>query len=381
MSLVGIVGEYNPFHRGHEYLINSARAMTSADLLVSVMSGDFTQRGTPAVFDKWKRAELAVRGGINLVLELPQIYAVSHAGDFALAGVRLLDCIGCDYIAFGSECGDEKLLGELAELVSYIEGPRRDIIKLLMEDGISFPEAREAAVRTINPQIDITPMFSSNDILGIEYLKAIRKIDSYIVPLVVKRMGDNHLVSASRIREELKKNPETKKRLEDMEGSYFNLLRTLILEKSVEELEDIPSAGEGLGNKLKNEVRYASSIDDLIGRVKSKRYTYTRISRLLAQMAIGMTRSAISGDSDGLYIRALAFDEKGAEILRRLHDEDIEIPIIDGVTRINDNRGLRHSMDVTIRAGDVYNIIQGADMYKESDFVKKPVRIESRFLI
>ena len=371
MSLVGIVGEYNPFHRGHEYLINSAKTMSSADYLVSVMSGNFTQRGIPAVFDKWKRAEIAVRGGINLVLELPQIYAVSHAGDFAQAGVRILDEIGCDYIAFGSECGDEKLLSELADLVAEVEGPRRDLINIIMEDGISFPEAREAAVRTINPSTDITPLFSPNDILGIEYLKAMKRIGSYMVPLVVKRMGEGHHVSATKAREDIKKDPIEQNRLEDMERAYFNIARTLILEKDVSELEEAPSGGEGLGNKLKKEVRYASSLDDLIGRVKSKRYTYTRISRLIAQIVLGMSRESIGEHLGGLYIRPLAFDEKGAELLRLIHDGETGIPIVEGPTRVYDDADLKNSIDTTVRSADIYNIIQGSDMYRASDFVKK----------
>ena len=381
MSLVGIVGEYNPFHRGHEYLISSAKAMSSADLLVSVMSGDFTQRGTPAVFDKWKRAEAAVKGGINLVLELPQVYAVSHAGDFASAGVKILNDIGCDYIAFGSESGDEELLSEISGLVTEVEGPKRDIIDILMEDGVSFPEAREAAVRTLNPEIDLTPLFSSNDILGIEYLKAMKKMDSYMVPLVVRRMGDSHFVSATKAREELRKNPEEKVRLDKIEDAYFNLVRTLILEKTVEQLEEIPSAGEGLGNKLKQEVRYSKSLDDLIGRVKSKRYTYTRISRLLAQMVLGITRGRGPIGAGGLYIRPLAFDEKGAMLLRNIHDGDCEIPMLESPARIEEDPDLEYSVGVTVRASDVYNIIQGTDMYRNSDYVRKPVYLTRESLI
>ena len=381
MSLVGIIGEYNPFHRGHEYLISSAKKMSSADLLVSVMSGDFTQRGTPAVFDKWKRAEDAVRGGINLVLELPQVYAVSHAGDFAHAGVKLLNDIGCDYIAFGSESGDEELISKIADLVLEVEGPRRDLIEILMEEGISYPEAREAAVRRLDPDIDLTPLFSSNDILGIEYLKAMKKLDSYMVPLVVKRIGDSHIVSASKVREEMLKNPEDKVRLETLEGAYFAIARSLILEKSVEELESVPSAGEGLGNKLKQEVRYAASLDDLIGRVKSKRYTYTRISRLIAQMVLGMNRNVQLTKGQGLYIRPLAFDEKGASILRNIHDSEPEIPVIESPARLEGSEALKYSMDVTIRARDIYNIIQGTDMYRLSDYVGKPVYLTRESLI
>ena len=375
MSLIGIVGEYNPFHRGHEYLIKSAKTMSSADYLVSVMSGDFTQRGLPAVFDKWKRAEMAVKGGIDLVLELPQVYAVSHAGDFASAGVRILDDIGCDYIAFGSESCDESLLTELANLVIAVEGDRRDLIEMLMEDGISYPEAREAAVRTLNPDIDITPLFSSNDILGIEYLKLIKKIGSYMVPFVVKRMGESHHVSATMVREQLKKNPDEKMRLEDMEKAYFDLVRMMIMDKNPEDIERMPAAGEGLGYKLKEELRYASSLDELITRVKSKRYTYTRISRLIAQLVLGIDRSKLANESDGLYIRALAFNEKGAELLRKIHDGDCEIPCIEGPSRTKNSEPYKYSVDVTVRASDVYNIIQGNDMYKGSDFVQKPIYV------
>ena len=268
-------------------------------------------------------------------MELPQVFAVSHAGDFAFAGVSILSSIGCDYLAFGSECGDEGALSDIADLVMEVEGPRRDMIDILMEEGVSYPEAREAAVRRLNPAIDLAPLFSSNDILGIEYLKAMKKLGSYMVPLVVKRMGASHIVSATRAREELRKISEERIRLDHMDGSYFDIARALILEKTAEDIDEVPAGGEGLGNKLK-------SFESIY---------------------------------EGLYIRPLAFDEKGAELLRKIHDGDMELPIAESPTKTGDFPGLKRSMDITVRASDIYNIISQNDAYKDSDYVRKPIYV------
>lgn len=373
MRGIGIIGEYNPFHSGHEFLISSAKEIASSDAVVSIMSGNFTQRGTPAVFDKWKRAESAVRGGVNLVLELPQAFTLTGAGDFAEAGVRILDALKiCDHIAFGSESGDKTGLNSISDALIEMEESDSSI-KAFLKEGMSFPSAREKALKSLYPNLDLSIASSPNDILGIEYLKALKKTNSHIEPIVVKRNGEGHYESATSIREKLKRDDSERERLESMETSYYDLVRAAILSLSLEELDDLASSESGLGNKLKNEVRYAKSLDDLIKRIKSKRYTYTRINRLLTQALIGVKKSHLlqKVNEKGLYIRALAFDKKGAELLRLIHDSNPRLPLIESPARVKNYAELNEIMDINIQATDVYNILNNRDLYENSDYVRR----------
>lgn len=380
MSVIGIIGEYNPFHEGHGFLIKSAKALSSADFTVSVMSGDFTQRGTPAVFNKWKRARLAVEEGVNLILEMPQAFACAGAGDFAKAGVRILAGIKvCDYIAFGSECGNELLLRDLAEAAAVSEGEKgKELMSYYLAEGMSYPAARMETIRALYPKLDEGPLASPNDILGIEYLKEIKARNYNLKPLIVERSGEGHNERASSIREELRKDSLEKERLERMEEKYFDLIREMILILSPEDLNNLASSSEGLQFKLKQEFRYAKNLDDLIKRVKSKGYTYTRINRLLTQGLLGIKKKYLLSDvgDEGLYIRPLAFDEKGAELLRMIHDGDCELPFVESPAKIEKGSILEEIMAVTVRASDIYSILQGDDLYENSDFVKKPIFIK-----
>lgn len=373
MRAFGITAEFNPFHEGHRYVIEQGRTLTGCDICVCVMSGNFVQRGGPAVFSKWKRAEAALRGGADLVIELPAVYAVSSAETFAEGAVRTLLGTGAmDFIVFGSESGDGEALAKAAEVLAGGNGELDELIRSELKTGTPYHTAfaRAGEALGIPPEIISQP----NDILGLQYIRALMEYkrehpDNTTKAVSVKRTGAGHHESASEIRKELRRTDG--RRLDDMENRYFDLVRAKILTETAEKLERIASAGEGLGNKLKKEVRAAESLDELIERVKSKRYPYTRISRLLCQTLLGLERG---GYADFVtYIRPLAMNEKGAAYLKHIKKTELNsIQIIDKIGRDSYlPEDVQKVMDRDILASDLYNIIAGEDLYGESDFVKK----------
>ena len=367
MTSIGIIGEYNPFHQGHAYLIDKAAKEVSADVVVSVMSGDFTQRGTPAVYDKWERAKTAVQNGINVIAELPAVYACNNAEYFARGAVQILEGFGCiDYLAFGSESGD---IDALQSARAFMDSHQQEIDQRtaeLLRHGNSYPKARAIAVHELDPSFDSDLISQPNNILALEYLKNLRKMK----PLTIKRRGDSYHESATRLREELRENdPE---RYGSMEQAYFSLISARILTSRNDELESIFSAGEGLGNKMKNEIRYVSSTEQLIERIKSKAYTRTRISRLLTQVLLGIDSETVANAKP--YIRLLGLDDVGAKFIKNMKkSERNTVPFITNINREKDDYPyILPTLEKDILSSDLYNIIAGNDLYDYSDYIESP---------
>lgn len=212
MKAVGLVTEYNPFHNGHLYHLNKAMELTGADISVAVMSGDFVQRGEPAVLDKYTRASMALNSGVNLVVELPVNYAVSSAESFAAGALKVLDYIKADSIAFGSESGDVERLSKLAHILCDNEDALYKEISKYTANGISYAAARQKTVEKLTDKDTGAMLTSSNNILAVEYLKAIIKNNYAIKPYTVQRQGDSYndtdirseYASATALRENLK---------------------------------------------------------------------------------------------------------------------------------------------------------------------------------
>lgn len=376
IETIGVVAEFDPFHDGHIYLAETAKRITGASNAAAVMSGPFTQRGKPAVFDKWKRAADAVRSGVYcLVVELPAVCAVSSAGTFAAGGVGVLKALGCvDAIAFGSESGDAETLKRLARSYDLLEEDGGELIKKHLAGGLSYPAARQLALEELLRSGDDAAAEAAkapNNILAAEYIRAAGDM-----PFVtVKRNDPGHSATSTQLRRKLAETDG--ERLGRMDSSLFDLVRAAVLSKSADETERIASAGEGISNRLKSEVRYASDLDDLVARVKSKRYTYSRISRLLIQLLLGIEQEKADQVAGALYIRPLAFDERGAALLRRVRKEHLNTaPVIDSVAEsLKEGGEISRVLATDVLAEDIYSIISGSDLYAESDFVRKPVFI------
>ena len=360
----GVVAEFNPFHEGHAYFIDKAREMTGCSICAAAMSGDFTQRGEPAIFDKWERAEAAVEHGVDIVAEIPQVFACSSASFFAKGGVGVLAGLGiCDCLAFGSESGDIEKLNECA---GYLEEHDEEINKAaadLAKGGMSYPKAREAAAGSAGIIVPEDP----NDILAIEYLRQDLRGMSAVA---VKRHGTGHNETASVIRKEIEDNdPDF---FAGEQRRLFDLISYRIIQEDADELERLASAGGGLGYKLKKEIRYVRSVEELIDRVKSKVYTRTRIQRLLTDILLGIHKSDLTEPG---YIRILAMSGRGAEALKTARKKDLcTLPVISNLTKESDmlNDSQKNMISFDIMAGDVYNIIKHYDLYDHSDFVKSP---------
>lgn len=367
MKSLGIIAEYNPFHQGHRYLIEKTMRISGAEVCISVMSGNFVQRGTAAVFDKWTRARKAVENGVNLVIELPVVFACSSAEYFAGGGMEILEGLGCvDYLAFGSESGSIELLTESANFLKENHDKLHERIAEIVRKGESYPRARQRAIEEFAPDFNTDAIGEPNNILAVEYLKH----NKSMTPLTVKRIGQGHHDSATAIRRELTAENEDKFRR--IQENYWNMISAKILQSEGKRLEEIISSGEGLGNKLKNEVRYASSAEELIKLVKSKSYTHSRISRLLTQVLLDIDEKAVKEARS--YIRILAVDSIGAKFVKEVKNKKCaSLPIITNINKeIKDLDAVNPTLQKDILASDMYNIINGKNLYHYSDYVMKP---------
>jgi len=303
IKICGIICEYNPLHNGHIYQIQKAKEQTNADFIVCIMSGNFVQRGESAVFDKFSRAKAAIESGADAVVELPTIYALQSAEYFAFGGVQIADSIGCTHLCFGSESGDLQLLYENKENENF---------KSVMQTGVSYGRSLS--------NFEGEP----NNLLGKEYLKSLDIIDSDIIPVTVKRQ--QNFASASEIRADLlKKNINSEmypfKPSPLFFERFFDVIKYKILLMSAEEIAKICGVSEGLENKIKKEVLYAKNIDELIKSIKSKRYTYSRISRILCCILLGITKSKLRAViNETPKVKLLGINKEKTQILSLLNN-------------------------------------------------------------
>lgn len=382
MNVLGIIAEYNPFHNGHLYHLQQCRERSKADFVVAVMSGDFTQRGEPALLDKWTRSRLAVECGIDAVLELPFAYTVNSAEYFARGGIGILSRLGCvTHLGFGAETENLKELEQIASFLAVEKDSFREYLKNSMSKGHSYARSRELALAYFLGEKKAKLSVSPNNILGIEYLKQLKIQDNTIIPIMVNRKGAGYhdeaprqgIASATAIRKHMDPEKQAMFVPEVVAGSlldspqpserYFDLIRSTILQKSPEELSGIFSVSEGLENRIRDQVRRCGSLEELAEQVASRRYPKSRILRILCQMVMGLTDF-----ENHYYARILAASQNGTKLLRYIKKSAC-IPVI---TNINKEEKLPDLIAFDILAGDVYNLICGNDLYKESDYVRHP---------
>ena len=362
--ITGIITEYNPFHKGHAYHLSCCRKNTHATGVVCVMSGNFMQRGIPAIIDKWKRAEMAVKNGVDLVLELPLAYSVSSAEHFAFGSVSLLNSLGViDNIYFGSESGNIDVLSSIADTLVKEPSEYKNSLKKNLNNGLPFHTSRSTALYEYLKNENIKEVLSnSNNILGIEYIKALKSLNSAIIPKTLKREGSSYneetlnksFASATSIRKHLKENSIKSLRgaltdesftiLNDLlnknykfvfEEDMFKYIKYKLLTNE-NALNNLPDASEGLDNKIYKEILTSDSLDKLILSSKSKRYTYTRINRILAQCFLNLENYDLLklAKSPAPYARVLAFNDTGRGILKKMKKTSA-IEIITKVPRNN----------------------------------------------
>ncbi|EKQ53988.1 MAG: putative nucleotidyltransferase [Clostridium sp. Maddingley MBC34-26] len=394
--ITGIITEYNPFHKGHEYHLKKAKSDTNSDGIVCVMSGNFMQRGIPAIIDKWQRAEMAVKNGVDLVLELPLVYSISSAEHFAFGSVSLLNSLGIvDYLYFGSEEGNINILTDIAKTLVLEPLKYKALLKDNLNLGLPFHLSRAKALSDYLSSDQVLEVLSnSNNILGIEYIKALLKLNSSIIPKTLKREGSSYndidlnssFSSATSIRACLKKNLLSEL-VNVLPNSSYDILRNLsdsnypfIFEEDIfkylkyklltneNSLLNLPDISEGLDNRILKEIYAATSLDDLILRSKSKRYTYTRISRVLLQSFLNLENFDLLAlcKTPAPYARVLAFNSIGRNILKNIKKKNnIEI-----ITKVQKNNLCDH-IKIDVLGTKAYSILN-SKVNPMSDYLKRP---------
>jgi len=364
------------------------------------MSGDFVQRGEPAIFDKWERARIAVECGADLVLELPFAFACNNAGAFARGGVGVLAGLGCiTHLAFGSETGNIVMIEEMSRLLSHEDAKLSSMIKDKLALGVSYPRARYEAIKDFRPDL-VDALGQPNDILAVEYLKEIYRIGSSIQPLAIRRFGaaydDENLrpgiSGATAIRKAVQRGdiagirdsvPEVTWNVlkescgtEARQTRLYELLRYKLLSEATESFEEVYSISEGLNNKLVKEIIKSSDLLDFIDRMKSKRYTRTRIQRVIIHTLMNLSDADYKSfeTRSCLYARVLGFSKNGAKLLRHIKRNELaSIPVLTNINKEMIEEGEREKLLMyDIRSADVYNLISNNELYKYSDKVRKP---------
>ena len=374
MHLCGIIAEYDPFHTGHARQISAVRQTLGADCaVVCVMSGNWTQRGTPALAEKHLRTRLALLGGADLVLELPLPYAISSAEWFARGGVSVLAGTGVvTHLCFGSECGDLAPLEETARCLDSAEYSQA--LRSFLDQGLSFPTARQRAARQlIGSAADCLSLPNNN--LGVEYLRALDRCGSSITPITVLRQGAGHgegpkdgFASASYLRRLLRegRSADALPYLLPCEGDLLDgssLSNVQLAERAIlvrlrqmtaEELVALPDCGEGLSNRLYRAIRKGSSLDEILSLSKTKRYTLARLRRVLLWAYLGLTQA----DRPEMppYLRVLGMNETGRALLREI-DVLGSLPVLTKpahVRRLSEEA--QRLFELEARAADLYGL-------------------------
>ena len=402
--VIGVVAEYNPFHNGHYYHLQATKEITGAEYCVAVISGNFTQRGDTSIVNKWAKAYMAICGGADLVIELPTVYSISSAENFASGAVKILDNLKVvNAISFGAEANDFATLNNIANVLYEEPKAYTNILSHELKKGISYPAARENALMMYLNDIKryANTLSSPNNILAIEYLKALKIQKSKLEPIMIKRKkvyyNDNKIVddfaSATAIR----------KLLQD--GEYANLRKviprssyTIIGQESrkggmvlslakyekeiiyalrkmtVEEIADLPDVSEGLQFAIKNAANEANNLKDLISNIKSKRYTQTRIQRILLYALLGIDKKLMENSRKVVpYVRVLGFTQKGKSLLSEISRRNPKLNIITSLKKYmnqnqNKNKVLAEMLEKDIFATDVYTLGYIGDSKANLDF-------------
>lgn len=355
MKIVGLITEYNPFHAGHLYHMQQARELTGADYCVVLMSGSFVQRGEPAIFDKYLRTKTALLAGADLVLEIPVAFSTASAHEFAAYGVALLSAIGVDAVVFGSECGQIEILKQAAYALNHESAEFQERLRKGLKAGLTYPQARAKALEMEDTWASV--LSSPNNILGIEYLRAAEDLHSLMEFYTISRKGsgyhedtlaDANFPSASAIRGIIRNSLSKDKDLLDILASHLpavthpaytgavpvfvddfsELLNAAILQ--MQATFSIADLSPELAARLTKPPYFPLSFEKRIQALKTRQLTYTRVSRALLHLALGMREEDISRWKDegyALYARILGFRRQSSPLLSCLHKKS-SIPLI-----------------------------------------------------
>ncbi|MED3764954.1 nucleotidyltransferase [Ureibacillus terrenus] len=401
MKAVGIVVEYNPFHNGHFYHVTQSKKITNADVVVAVMSGPFLQRGEPALVSKWHRTKMALRSGVDLVVELPYVFSTANAPLFAEGAIYLLGALQCDAFSFGSEDGILEPFLNTADLIETHFEEYNGLIKKFVSTGISYPQSLFYAYEQLKQKngrvyLDLS---KPNNILGYHYIVAAKKFNLPIEPVTIQRIQANYhdsiretstIASATGIRKEIFQKghleaiqpyvPDASyqelaewrrqySRFVDWEA-FWPLLRYAIMRYRPENLKAFADVSEGIEYALIKHAKHSQTFSEFMSSIKSKRYTWTRLQRMLTHIFTGITKEELHQFKTPTYIRLLGMTERGQAYLSE-RKKSLELPMISRVGQVKDPM-----LEIDIRASDIYTL--GVEFFSDKkidgDYKLPPIR-------
>lgn len=360
MNVIGVIAEYNPFHLGHLYQINKIKEMYKDSIIIAIVSSSFTQRGDVSILNKWDKARIALDNGIDLVIELPYFYAGQSSDIFAKGAVTILNYLGIDTLVFGMESDDINNLKLMAD-IQLNDKNYNNIVKEYLSNGYNYPTALSKAIKDVL-NLDI---YLPNDLLALSYIKQVKLINNNIDVIGIKRTNDYHskeitsnIVNASLIREQFKNNLDisnyipnydTNKLYNVSVNDFYPLLKYQIL-NNINNLDKFLTVDEGIDNRIKKYIKNSNNWDELVNNIKTKRYTYNKINRMLMHILFNLTKKE-SKDIVIDYVRVLGFNSKGRSYLNKIKkNKDINI-----ITNYKD--GISKLFDLENRVNNIYAII------------------------
>jgi predicted nucleotidyltransferase len=380
MKATGVVVEYNPFHNGHLHHLRETRIASGADVVVAVMSGHFLQRGEPALVSKWARTRMALEAGVDVVIELPYCFATQHAEIFSRGAISLLDSIGCESFCFGSEDGD---IDTFEKTVLFIEANRErynTYIRRFIQDGMSYPSALAKAFQTLGNGDSVIDLSKPNNILGFHYMEARNQIHSTLKAYTITREAagyhDQHfsspsIASATSIRKSIFSSegdhnidsylPSTSvSQLTQYQleyggfhrwENYWTILQYKLLASSREELKDIYEIEEGIENRMRECVKTSTSFKEFMTKLKTKRYTWTRLQRMLLHILTNTRKEEMrSRHISPSYIRLLGMNKTGREFIHSKKKE-MPLPLISKLSSANQSE-----IELDVRAAEIFSL-------------------------
>lgn len=375
MKVIGIIAEYNPFHLGHLYQINKIKEKFPDALIVAIISTNFTQRGDISIIDKWEKTEIALSNGVDLVLELPTLYATQSADIFAYGAIDILQKFKIDTLVFGSECDNVKTLLNMAN--TQLNNPEYDIlVKKYLSKGVNYPTALNKALVELN----IPSVSKPNDLLGLSYIKEIIRNNYSIKPITIKRTNDYHadkvtsnIINASLIRKLILMDKDVSEYVPENVNNYLSKKITLqdayslLIYKIInnrDNLDEYLDVDEGIENRLLDKLIGSNTWDELIMNIKTKRYTYNKINRMFLHILLNIRKRDNNKET---YLRILGFNDKGRRYLNQVKKE-ITDPIY---THYKPNQNA--TLDIEFYSTWVYAIVTNNPSLIEKEYQKNPI--------
>lgn len=374
MKVIGLIAEYNPFHNGHLYQINKIKEMYPDSIIIAVVSSSFTQRGDLSILNKLEKTRIALDNNIDIVLELPFVYATQSSDIFAKGAVSILEKLNIDTLVFGTERDNIEEIKKVADL--QLNNKEYDeLVKKYLKEGINYPTATNKAVQKLSGyKID-----SPNDLLALSYIKQIKKDNKNIEVINIKRTTsyhgkeiDNNITSATNIRNKYLNNEEISNLIpynknilyKKNMNNYFNYLKYKIITEE-DNLNKYQTVDEGIENRILKAVNISNNYEELINNIKTKRYTYNKISRMLLHILTSLTKEECK-DIKLDYIRVLGFNKKGQKYLNSIKKE-IKIPVITGY-----KKNISKILDIELRITKIYSLITDNNLVNE-EYRNKPI--------